>query len=63
MSLRIPIFMALFALAMLSPPAAAFDSYAFPRGVVVKGDSTAALIQRGGRPDRVVTLENHRVLA
>ena len=47
-------------LAALSGPAIAFDSYAFSRGVVTTGDSTAALIQRGGKPDRIVTIENHR---
>lgn len=47
-------------LAALSAPALAFDSYAFSRGVVTTGDSTSALLQRGGRPDRIVTLENHR---
>ena len=40
--------------------AAAFDTFQFPKGVVSKGDSTAALIQRAGRPDRIVTLENSR---
>ena len=38
----------------------AFDTFAFPRGVVSKGDSTAALVQRAGQPSRIVTLENSR---
>ena len=49
-----------FLLLTAATSAAAFDTFAFPRGVVSVGDSTAALIQRGGKPDRIVTLENHR---
>ena len=60
MSLRTQILLSALLLAAFSQPAAAFDTFAFPRGVVATGDSTAALIQRGGRPDRIVTLENHR---
>jgi len=40
--------------------AQAFDTFAFPRGVVSTGDSAAALMQKGGKPDRIVTLENER---
>lgn len=47
-------------LALAAFQAHAFDTFAFPKGVVSKGDSTAALIQRAGQPDRIVTLENHR---
>lgn len=47
-------------LCVLAAPVLAFDSYAFPRGVVSTGDGTSALLRRGGRPDRIVTLENHR---
>lgn len=60
MSPRTQILFSALLLVALSQPAAAFDTYAFPRGVVSTGDSTAALIQRGGRPDRIVRLENHR---
>jgi hypothetical protein len=54
-----PLILALI-LALAAAPALAFDTYAFPRGIVSVGDSTAALQQRGGRPDRIVTLENRR---
>lgn len=47
-------------LALAAFDAHAFDTFAFPRGVVSKGDSTAALVQRAGQPDRIVTLENRR---
>ncbi len=48
------------ALLLAASSAGAFDTFAFPRGVVSTGDSTAALLQRAGKPDRIVTLENHR---
>lgn len=48
------------ALCLASFAAAAFDSFAFPRGIVSRGDSTAALIQRAGQPDRIIELQNHR---
>lgn len=35
-------------------------TYRFRNGVVTEGDSVAAVIQRAGKPDRVVTLENER---
>lgn len=38
--------------------AQAFDTYSFPRGIVSTGDSTAVLMQKGGKPDRIVTLQN-----
>lgn len=47
-------------LALAAFQAHAFDTYAFPRGIVSVGDSTAALVQKGGQPDRIVTLENRR---
>lgn len=47
-------------LALAAFQAQAFDTYAFPRGIVGTGDSTAALIQKGGQPSRIVTLENRR---
>jgi len=47
-------------LALAAFQAQAFDTYAFPRGIVSTGDSTAVLIQKGGQPDRIVTIENHR---
>jgi hypothetical protein len=36
----------------------AAQTYRFDRGVVTVGDSVASLVQRGGKPDRVVPLEN-----
>ncbi|MEJ1250665.1 hypothetical protein [Denitratimonas tolerans] len=48
------------ALLLAAFAAHAFDTYAFPRGIVSVGDSTAVLIQKGGQPSRIVTLENHR---
>jgi len=48
------------ALLLVAGGAQAFDTYAFPRGIVSKGDSTAVLMQKGGQPDRIVTLENSR---
>jgi len=48
------------ALLLATSAAGAFDTFALPKGVVATGDSTAALIQRAGKPDRIVTLENHR---
>ncbi len=38
--------------------AAHADSYRFRDGVVVDGDSIAALIKRAGQPDRIVQLQN-----
>ena len=60
MSQRTNLLVSALLLVALSGPAVAFDSYAFSRGVVTTGDSTSALIQRGGKPDRIVPLENHR---
>lgn len=34
------------------------DTYRFAKGVVTVGDSTGAVIQRAGQPDRIVQLEN-----
>ena len=54
---------AMFAAAILllaAIPAQAFDTFTFPRGVVSVGNGTGALLQRGGQPDRIVTLENSR---
>ena len=48
------------ALLVAAGGAQAFDTYAFPRGIVGTGDSAAVLIRKGGSPDRIVTLENHR---
>lgn len=48
------------ALLLVAGAAQAFDTYSFPRGIVSVGDSTAALIQKGGQPSRIVTLENRR---
>lgn len=45
-------------LALLTAPAIAGDTFRFDRGVVAVGDTTTALMQRAGKPDRVVTLEN-----
>ena len=47
-------------LALAAFHAHAFDTYAFPRGIVSTGDSAAVLMQKGGKPDRIVTLENRR---
>lgn len=33
-------------------------TYRFRNGVVTEGDSVAAVLQRAGRPDRVVQLQN-----
>lgn len=43
------------AIAML-PAAAA--SFAFSKGIITDGDGAGALMQKGGKPDRIVTLEN-----
>lgn len=51
---------ALVALLAVSGIAAASDLYRFSRGVVAVGDSVAALVDRAGKPDRVVQLENRR---
>lgn len=44
-------------LACLAVPAAA-ASFVFPRGIITDGDGAGALMQKGGKPDRIVTLEN-----
>lgn len=48
------------ALALMLATAAAFaaDTYSFSRGVVSVGDGTGAVMQRAGKPDRVIQLEN-----
>ena len=51
---RLALILALFCLSA----AAHADSYRFANGVVVDGDSVAALIKRAGQPNRIVTLEN-----
>lgn len=38
--------------------AASAGTYRFRNGVVSEGDSVAAVIQRAGKPDRIVQLEN-----
>lgn len=38
--------------------AASAATYRFRNGVVTEGDSVAAVIQRAGKPDRVVQLQN-----
>lgn len=38
--------------------AASAATYRFRNGVVTEGDSVAAVIQRAGKPDRIVQLEN-----
>ncbi|HEY4531544.1 MAG TPA: hypothetical protein VIG97_14675 [Luteimonas sp.] len=48
------------ALLLAAGAAQAFDTYSFPRGIVGTGDSAAVLMQKGGKPDRIVTLENSR---
>ena len=40
--------------------AATAATYRFRNGVVTEGDSVAAVIQRAGKPDRVVELQNER---
>lgn len=47
-------------LTLASTAAPAAYSARFDRGVVSVGDSAAGVIQRAGRPDRIVRLENHR---
>lgn len=51
-------FIAGLCLAALCGVAIAGDSYRFDKGVVLVGDSVAALVKRAGQPDRVVQLEN-----
>lgn len=34
------------------------DNYRFRGGLVMDGDSVSALLKRGGKPDRIVQLEN-----
>lgn len=49
----------LFLIALLATSPLAFaDSYRFDKGVIMDGDSIAKLIDRAGKPDRVVQLEN-----
>lgn len=48
------------ALLLAAGAAQAFDTYSFSRGIVATGDSAAVLMQKGGKPDRIVTLENSR---
>lgn len=38
--------------------AASAATYRFRNGVVTEGDSVAAVIQRAGKPDRIVQLQN-----
>ncbi len=38
--------------------AASAATYRFRNGVVTEGDSVAAVMQRAGKPDRIVQLEN-----
>lgn len=45
-------------LAALCGVAFAGDTYRFDKGVVLVGDSVAALVKRAGQPDRIVQLEN-----
>lgn len=33
-------------------------SFVFPKGVITDGDGAGTLLQKGGKPDRIVTLEN-----
>lgn len=40
--------------------AATAGTYRFRNGVVSEGDSVAAVMQRAGKPDRVVELQNER---
>jgi hypothetical protein len=47
-----------FCLFVLSGVAIASDTFRFSGGVVSVGDSIAALVQRAGKPDRTVQLEN-----
>jgi hypothetical protein len=47
-----------FCLFVLSGVAIASDTFRFSDGVVSVGDSIAALVQRAGKPDRTVQLEN-----
>lgn len=54
----LPILALALALSWGNAPAADLVSYRFERGVVTTGDSTGALIERAGRPDRTVQLEN-----
>ncbi|MGL6205720.1 MAG: hypothetical protein ACRC2X_15510 [Giesbergeria sp.] len=46
------------ALATAAGAAWAADTYRFDRGVISVGDSTGALINKGGQPSRIVQLEN-----
>lgn len=46
------------ALSCLAATAAAAETYRFENGVVAVGDSIGELVQRAGKPDRTVQLEN-----
>lgn len=46
------------ALLLAAGTALAGDTYAFSRGVVTVGDGPGAVMQRAGKPDRIVQLEN-----
>ena len=46
------------ALVLCCGVACAGDTYRFSKGVVTVGDTIAALIERAGKPDRTVQLEN-----
>jgi len=43
---------------ILSAGEAFADTFRFNGGIVASGDSVAALVQKGGSPDRVVPIEN-----
>lgn len=43
---------------LVSSGAASADTHRFRDGVVTTGDSIAAVIQRAGKPDRIVQLQN-----
>ncbi len=45
-------------LASLSIDAASAASFVFPKGIVTDGDGAGTLMQKGGKPDRIVILEN-----
>jgi len=45
-------------LTVLSIGVAGAASFVFPKGIVTDGDGAGTLMQKGGKPDRIVTLEN-----
>lgn len=47
-------------LALIAFQAYAFETFRFPKGIVSTGDSAGSLIQKGGQPSRIVTVENRR---